>query len=527
MALLLALLLAIPAFAGSGHGRAAPQAVIESLSAHLDNLSLLSNLPPRGLGLDTSIKGSITGLSTPDLQSLYIDGIKGPPADQAARILFKGTLRRPRFAARLGPVIEHAHPEGKTASENLKRWASGLVGDAGTDDPENAEKAWARLAAVFDGEKSAAAAQAKPAAQAPDPLNPGPVPSSHLSARPHTPLPSAQNMRVWFETHPVESSVNWVFSGIEPRISEEILEAIQAPEGFRLFVRWLLEGGAASVMAARTLGWQYSEEVKRFWHARLEQKEGMFLESYANLPELISSYRRSGVGGPALRHVLDRTLQHAGGYRIVHDAQTWQGLTALQRAEVLKNLDNGNIPPRRGHALMLRIDTSEDLAALAHKYAAGRDPRFIEDYLRRKLKGNASVTIPLESILPRFIRRNLHRFEDCTGPDCLRAAVSVREGYNPSRLDDGNSLIKRLYSPLYSPVEGGRPEPGDVFIYAKPDGTFVHAATYVGDGYVFTKNGMSRYNPYLFQSQAETEAIYFPSGKFQLLIFRPTRVEAR
>lgn len=165
-----------------------------------------------------------------------------------------------------------------------------------------------------------------------------------------------------------------------------------------------------------------------------------------------------------------------------------------------------------GYQLDIEVRSPEDILALAKKYSAGRDPQQLESLMRQRLERNGGpVWIPLEDLLPSFVRNKLNSFENCSGPDCAFSALSFHNNYSPEQ---------RAWLPIpfefdYLPVALEDARVGDIISYWRQwswgTSELIHLAVSVGDGYVFTKNGASELAPYMFQLMIEVEQIY---GKF-------------
>ncbi len=190
---------------------------------------------------------------------------------------------------------------------------------------------------------------------------------------------------------------------------------------------------------------------------------------------------------------------------------------------------------RFGLAATLKITKDDDLAVVAKKYASDRDDRPIERYLRNLLQssGGKEASLPLENILPSYIRDHLNQFATRDGPNCRNCAISA----NQSRLDakerylSADATERKLFREyrFVKPNESLRS--GDVIAYLDAQDEIIHAVNFVGDAtfigqkyapiqLLFTKNGFSNHAPYLFSSRDEVDTIYSSLGAKRLLVFR-------
>jgi hypothetical protein len=133
------------------------------------------------------------------------------------------------------------------------------------------------------------------------------------------------------------------------------------------------------------------------------------------------------------------------------------------------------------------------------------------------------VRIPLIDILPEFIRERVNTFAECHGPNCVNVGKNLLFG-PPFELahDLGDPAFFQdiqLVADKLGPDE--KLKPGDVLFYRKPDLADVkHVSVVVAPGIVFTKNGLHKGSPYLFQTKKTNEALYFKDGSFQLEVYR-------
>lgn len=486
------------------------RAAVQSLSGHLDNLALLSRVPaPAAVPLPAVLPPvparSLAATPAAELAGEYLRQIDPvQPAERAAAKILATVAAHPELAPKLRPHLERAHPDGRAAADRLERWAAAQT-TAENAHGGSADEAWSRLTAIFEGSPASAADADPSPAAAPSP--------ERLTARPHAPMPSAENLRAWYGQP--GDRVGWVFRGIDPRLNESLFGTPEPPAPSHEPADASRGRGPPAAIDDVTMG---------VYQLRTAN-EGEFTESFGSLPELMNAYRERGLKDPALRDVVSYTVRNRRRYSVIHGPATLDALAAAPKSQ-----DAGRAElSRRGHVLTLRVTSADDLGALARKYAAGRDPRALERFLQAKLRGRDAVELPLQSLLPRFIRRTLDRFENCTGPNCIAAALSVRGSadYPDShRYDEGTMMMARLTGPEYREVLDGSLAAGDVLIYSDLNGEFVHAAVSVDDGYVFTKNGLGRYYPYVFQTQAQVEAVFFPVGEFKRRVFRPNGPKA-
>lgn len=169
------------------------------------------------------------------------------------------------------------------------------------------------------------------------------------------------------------------------------------------------------------------------------------------------------------------------------------------------------------------ISTDEEAHNIARAFAGRREPNPLYRYLSylRGKSETSTLTLPLESILHSFIRKNLNTFPDHDGPNCFNSALCVN--------DDNNFVIeqtterefnRRLLENYVQLADNDSPQVGDLVIFFDREDHPIHVATYIDSEIVFTKNGSSSQSPYIFQSHQVTESIYAPATT-RKAIFKP------
>ena len=113
-------------------------------------------------------------------------------------------------------------------------------------------------------------------------------------------------------------------------------------------------------------------------------------------------------------------------------------------------------------------------------------------------------------------------FSTCHGPNCVNAArnASFDKLYDVDHdLLDSNyiDLVKNDHR-YVDPSEALRP--GDKLLYYNGSRSMDHGVFYLGDDYVYTKNGLSRYSGYVVQKKDHVEKLYYDPGKFNMVVIR-------
>lgn len=511
------LLAAAPLPGSCGKVGLEPGAVVEAVALHLGRLGLLRELPPGpNLLIETRHPDdpkSLCAQSAKGLQALYIQGLhNGDAQRQAAYMLLAGAALDHEQAG-LAASLLHQAGASEELGARLKRWARQFPGDETDDRQEN----MALLRGIFDGaeifDESADAAIEQPL-KPEEPRKPEEF-GAGLLATLHPPVrPSQENLRRWLD-HPADS-VGWVFRGINRQMLEWGLAELQLPRPFDTLARAVFAGGVNAERAEQKLQSSCLQWTQRFFEWRYEPYEGMYEEAYPGLPDLLAAYAAHDAAPSQLAVLLQHTVFDGGLFSIEHSPNTWARLSPSQRSALADNAISVSDPFFRGVDLTLRF-AAADVAALAERYAGSRPPEIIEAVLREALGDLKSVELPFAALLPRFVREHLWRYENITGPNCFRAALSFREAERFRSLHvDEERLIAELQQG-YDVLASGPLRLGDLLVWSQ-QGEPTHSAVYLDGGYVFTKNGVSRHNPYLIQHHTDVSHEYSDSD---IRVFRP------
>jgi hypothetical protein len=202
---------------------------------------------------------------------------------------------------------------------------------------------------------------------------------------------------------------------------------------------------------------------------------------------------------------------------------TWSLLSNDLKRESIEFKTSGIA--REGINPYLELHPGENLEAVARFFAGERDHRPLLRYLQilQRKQGPGDTIVPLAKILHPFVRKQVDRYSICHGPNCFDAARngSLGNAYTLENIPDGGTLVKELKERFRLARNGERYRPGDVLVYRNNKGVMIHAALVAGDGVVFTKNGVNKAAPYIFQERDVMEKVYFPKGGILLTVYKP------
>ena len=179
---------------------------------------------------------------------------------------------------------------------------------------------------------------------------------------------------------------------------------------------------------------------------------------------------------------------------------------------------------RRAVFPRLRVTPDSDLTALTAYWGKGGGGVVVGPLLKSVPHVPEGVPIHVVLLLPNFARERLYTYPlpssvQQAGPyNCYWAALNFFNEPPDDRLGRPDAVRKALASDSY-PVPGS-PTFGDVVLFSTPEHNIVHAAVYVADDILFTKNGPSAISPWLLMTQDEVRASFPAYEKLNVTYYR-------
>ena len=227
-------------------------------------------------------------------------------------------------------------------------------------------------------------------------------------------------------------------------------------------------------------------------------------------------FRRSGCSGATIALVKRLTYLRGSSLCFSDLPEVFSLVTAVpERRRLVKTLSsNATI------LMKLRLGPDSDVKALTAYWTGGWRSKDIEPLLQSLTEVPGGATIDIAHLLPPFARKRLNAYpiHDPSTPatDCYWTAMNFFR--DPP--DD------RYYSPAawqselntnYAVV--AQPTYGDVILFLRPDSLPIHAAVYVADDVVFTKNGGNDRQPWILMKWDDLLARYPQADSIRPLIF--------
>jgi hypothetical protein len=177
----------------------------------------------------------------------------------------------------------------------------------------------------------------------------------------------------------------------------------------------------------------------------------------------------------------------------------------------------------------LRVSPESDVQALAAYWGVGGRRKDISPLLKAMQRVEGGTAINIICLLPHFVRDHLytHPFAtaglDTVKQDCFWSAFNFFKGDELiDRFNDMAYIREVLKKDYYTVTEPS--QLGDLLLLSTRNEAVVHAAVFVADDLVFTKNGESYTQPWILMRKADmidTYNVRYPtSGPLTTVCFR-------
>lgn len=230
-------------------------------------------------------------------------------------------------------------------------------------------------------------------------------------------------------------------------------------------------------------------------------------------PSLISSHTRE---------LIEPLIYRDGGYMLFADVE-------LIRAEI----GSGDEMRRLSKALFqqptviarLSVDNAADLDALVEYWGRGGRRTEIRPLLESVAGGSADRFIDVIHLLPPFARDHLYCYPKLSAADldrpefanCLWTSLNFFLPNPDDRFMKDDIALKTIKED-YFVVESDF-ELGDIVVFLDEKGNLFHAAVYIADNLLFSKNGISAMAPWTLMSLDDVKGYYRWRSENPRLIF--------
>jgi hypothetical protein len=176
----------------------------------------------------------------------------------------------------------------------------------------------------------------------------------------------------------------------------------------------------------------------------------------------------------------------------------------------------------------LRLDDKSDIESLASYWGAGGRRKDILPLMKSLQRVEGGLNMSVVYLMPPFIRNRLYTYPfpssdpQAAKQDCFWSAFNALNARIDDRFSDLEYTHQLLVSDYYAIAQPS--QLGDLVFLSDSDNAAIHAAVYIADDIVFTKNGFHCTQPWILmhlKDMVETYAARLPLGKkINVLYFR-------
>ena len=175
------------------------------------------------------------------------------------------------------------------------------------------------------------------------------------------------------------------------------------------------------------------------------------------------------------------------------------------------------------YRLRVHVNPDSDADALAAYWGRGGREKQIRPLLKSLTHVPGGAHLNVLALLPEFARDRLYTYpDDRDDPNAARqdCAYTALNFFN--RVEDTNYLspqfVQKTLMRDYAPVEGGLTF-GDLVQLADEKGMIFHMAVYLAGDFIFTKNGVSRTEPWTIMKLADMLMLYYANREDGQILF--------
>lgn len=189
--------------------------------------------------------------------------------------------------------------------------------------------------------------------------------------------------------------------------------------------------------------------------------------------------------------------------------------TTAERRRLLKTLSRNSTLLAKLH-----VAPDSDIAALTEYWSRAGRAKDIKPLLESLAQVPGGARIDLAHLIPPFARKRLNTFPNPQArpvADCFWTALNFFNDPPDDRYADPAVWQAELASQFMPATQG---QLGDIVLLLSPEEVPVHAAVYIADDVVFTKNGGSERQPWLLMDWQDVVARYPSNQALRTLILR-------
>jgi hypothetical protein len=228
---------------------------------------------------------------------------------------------------------------------------------------------------------------------------------------------------------------------------------------------------------------------------------------------------------PRILWLLEPLIYRHGDYLFFADLRQIEGAFSSpeERLHVIRALSREST-----YLVSLKVTPESDVAALVDYWGRGGRGKDVRPLIEALANIQGGHKMSIAYLLPPFARDRLFTFpvpaESVADMkrDCHWTALNFFSKQPDDRFCNPAEVLRALTHDYYRVYSN--PLLGDVVEFVDETGNARHAAVYIADDFVFTKNGVSSSRPWMLMRLGELKS-YYPTRKpLQVLFYRPNNL---
>jgi hypothetical protein len=325
------------------------------------------------------------------------------------------------------------------------------------------------------------------------------------------------------EAAPGLPPTQWFFDGYTPAQLETFFTGCDLTAAQRVELAdtnaWRVATNGVTIFPAQelVLGLNVAARLKIYYVLAVSEENPFHYAPYVYRGgELAEWFGDSGVS-PAVSNLVAQLVYKRGEGLCFSDLPLVLPLVMnrTERYSLLKTLS-------RSATMMvsLYVNPGSDVPTLEQYWERGNHKKDLGPLLDSLSLIKDGMTLDIVHLLPTFARERLYTYPAAAdaGHDCFWTALNFFRAVPDEKFLDNTACMKELET-NYAAV--AKPVFGDVILLLRPDNTPIHAAVFIADNIVFTKNGGSEGQPWLLMEWDDMMAHYPESFAVHSVIFHP------
>jgi hypothetical protein len=231
-----------------------------------------------------------------------------------------------------------------------------------------------------------------------------------------------------------------------------------------------------------------------------------------------SKFKESGLPAAKLEKIRSLTYTNAGELCFA-DLQAAE--TVLQPSEFNELVQTLCAVPV--YLLKLRVTPESDVDSLVKYWGKGGREKFVAPLISSVARVPGGATINISYLLPPFARLRLYTYPDEWNDPTISAQDCIFTSLNFFKTTPDTNYLDQAYrektlNTEYAPIEDD-PSFGDLVALVGADGHIVHVCVYIAEGFVFTKNGSNRAQPWVLMKMPDMMLVYNALEKSRRIVF--------